>query len=133
MITLAEIPTNPNATSLGESLLVIGFILGLLMNIITIWALLRNRKEQRVISFEFDPASKSEFEEQKKHCTKRHGELFEAVDLVKEKAAIDLKETARLLEEKIDDNQNALTEKLRVLPNEIVAQLINTKNLWRQS
>ncbi|HEY4414483.1 MAG TPA: hypothetical protein VGO57_02230 [Verrucomicrobiae bacterium] len=60
-------------------------------------------RKKREVSFEFVPASKAEFEKQKDHCTKRHGELFVAIESVEQG-------TAAVVEQKVDGLRKDMNE-----------------------
>jgi hypothetical protein len=72
----------PNANTVWLVILVLA---GLGGNIATIVAVIQgSRKQKREVSFEFVPASKEEFDLQKKHCTDRHAQLFAEIKTLKE-------------------------------------------------
>ncbi|MDB6108342.1 MAG: hypothetical protein JWR69_92 [Pedosphaera sp.] len=125
---LADLPA-PNANAFWQGFLIIVALLGVLVNAVTIWVLLSNRKEHREVSFAFEPASKVEFKEHVKHNTDRHAQLFRSVETVERKAATELREAVRVMEVRIEKNQDEVKETIRNLPMEIVAMLKNTKGL----
>jgi hypothetical protein len=89
---LADAAT-PNANTVWLVILVLA---GLGGNIATIVAVFQgSKKQKREVSFEFVPASKEEFDEQKQHCTRRHAELFAGIERIE-------KATSATIETKVD-------------------------------
>lgn len=85
---------------------------------------------------------KHEFEEQKKHCTKRHGELFNAVDNLEKASGKELSALARQvaslqIETKLQSDQlkklDTMEKELRDMPGKIVVDILNAQKLGRRN
>lgn len=70
----------PDANSFLQFWLILSLIFSTLTAIGTFLVMVSNRKQKREVNFAFEPASKDEFEKQRDHCTKRHAELFTAIE-----------------------------------------------------
>jgi hypothetical protein len=128
---------NPTPSAFWEFILIIAFLAGVVVNIVTIFVLLSNRKEKREVNFAFEPASKTEFE---KHCElnrAEHSVIFSRFSGVEDSAS----RRGAALYEKIDnvrkelhqattDQTTALTTKIEDIqadmPSRIIALLRNT-------
>lgn len=85
-------------------------------------------------------AEKIDFEEQKKHCTKRHNELFNGIDAVAENASKEMASLARQVaalqvETKMQSQQlrklDTMEKELRDMPGKIVVDILNAQKLGR--
>jgi len=72
----------PNANATWLVLLVLASFGSNIATIIAV--VLGAKKQKREVSFEFEPASREEFEKQQDHCTARHAQLFKEIDKLKE-------------------------------------------------
>ena len=105
---LADIQPNPTAATTGEIVLYVAFFIGLLVNIVTIYALLSNRKERREVSWAFEPASKQEFVAHVAWDNREQEKIWQRINGV-ESDAIDR------LDQKLTGMESAATEERRRL------------------
>lgn len=69
-------------------------------------------KKKREVTFGFEAASKAEFEEQKRHCTKRHSELFTAIEQMEDIMSASLDKKIEKLDSKLDVKHSENTVRL---------------------
>lgn len=109
---LADLPA-PTPASTWQFFLVVAAVSGVLVNIVTIFFLLGNRKERREVSFTVEPASKEEFEKLVIQNRHEHENIFSKIGGVERGA--DAKMAAMMKE------SNEGREKIHKRINEVLA------------
>lgn len=76
-------------------------------------------KKKREVTFGFESASKNDFEAQKAHCTKRHAELFTAIEQTEEIINAAVEKKMEKIDAKLDIKHKENTDRLNGVENAV--------------
>jgi hypothetical protein len=135
---LAETTVNlSNAMTFWQLLQIASFLSGVITPIGMLLVLVRNNKQRREVSFEFEPVARKDYDEQRKLRDAEIARLREDIERNRESGERERKQSAAGIYKKIDETRAELSadlqsvrqelgENQRNLPGEIVALLKNT-------
>jgi hypothetical protein len=135
---LADTTVNlSNAMTFWQLLQIASFLSGVVTPVVMLIVLMRNNKQRREVSFEFEPVARKDYDEQRKLRDAEITRLRGDIERNREAGERERKQSAAGIYKKIDDTRaelsadlqsvrKELSENQRNLPGEIVALLKNT-------